>query len=155
MACASLSATTVPGIAAADRSRAPQPFVRFGADAGQEGSGLGLSLVAAIARLHRGRLELQSNDPGLRVMVDLPVRKRAQLAGEALTARALLPSLQSFTNCARAGPLSCLASACLLHTLSEGRFTGVAEGAAGSSVAAAAPQASTAMAANAVMIFMP
>jgi signal transduction histidine kinase len=62
-----------PGIAAADRSRAPQPFVRFGADAGQEGSGLGLSLVAAIARLHRGRLELQSNDPGLRVIVDLPV----------------------------------------------------------------------------------
>ena len=62
-----------PGIAAADRSRAPQPFVRLGADAGQEGSGLGLSLVAAIARLHRGRLELQSNDPGLRVIVDLPV----------------------------------------------------------------------------------
>ncbi len=61
-----------PGIAAADRSRAPQPFVRFGADAGQEGSGLGLSLVAAIARLHRGRFELQSNDPGLRVVVELP-----------------------------------------------------------------------------------
>jgi hypothetical protein len=28
--------------------------------------------VAAIARLHRGRLELHSNDPGLRVVVDLP-----------------------------------------------------------------------------------
>jgi signal transduction histidine kinase len=49
-----------------------QPFVRFGPTAKQEGSGLGLSLVAAIARLHRGRLELQSNDPGLKVVVELP-----------------------------------------------------------------------------------
>jgi len=61
-----------PGIAAEDRSRAVQPFVRVGGGAKQEGSGLGLSLVAAIARLHRGRLELQSNDPGLRVVVELP-----------------------------------------------------------------------------------
>jgi signal transduction histidine kinase len=61
-----------PGIAAEDRSRAGQPFARFSAPAGAEGSGLGLSLVAAIARLHRGRLELASNDPGLKVVVDLP-----------------------------------------------------------------------------------
>jgi len=61
-----------PGIAAENRARAVQPFVRFGAGAKSEGSGLGLSLVAAIARLHRGRLELESNDPGLRVVVDLP-----------------------------------------------------------------------------------
>jgi signal transduction histidine kinase len=61
-----------PGIAAENRARAVQPFVRFGAGAKSEGSGLGLSLVAAIARLHRGRLELESNEPGLRVVVDLP-----------------------------------------------------------------------------------
>jgi signal transduction histidine kinase len=61
-----------PGIAAQERSRAVQPFVRLGSGPKQEGSGLGLSLVAAIARLHRGRLELQSNEPGLRVVVDLP-----------------------------------------------------------------------------------
>jgi signal transduction histidine kinase len=61
-----------PGIAAENRARAMQPFVRFGAGAKSEGSGLGLSLVAAIARLHRGRLELENNDPGLRVVVDLP-----------------------------------------------------------------------------------
>jgi signal transduction histidine kinase len=61
-----------PGIAAADRARAGQPFVRFGSAAKHEGSGLGLSLVAAIARLHRGRLELESNEPGLRVVVELP-----------------------------------------------------------------------------------
>jgi signal transduction histidine kinase len=60
-----------PGIAAADRARAVQPFVRIG-HGKQEGSGLGLSLVAAIARLHRGRLQLESNEPGLRVVVELP-----------------------------------------------------------------------------------
>jgi signal transduction histidine kinase len=61
-----------PGIAAEDRARAGQPFVRFGADPAQHGSGLGLSLVAAIVRLHRGRLELQENNPGLRVVIELP-----------------------------------------------------------------------------------
>ncbi|MBV8145558.1 MAG: HAMP domain-containing histidine kinase [Gammaproteobacteria bacterium] len=61
-----------PGIAAADRARAGQPFVRFGSGAKPEGSGLGLSLAAAIARLHRGRLALESNEPGLRVVVELP-----------------------------------------------------------------------------------
>ncbi len=60
-----------PGIAAEDRARAAQPFARFGPGK-QGGSGLGLSLVAAIARLHRGRLELESNEPGLRVVVELP-----------------------------------------------------------------------------------
>ncbi len=62
-----------PGIAAEDRARAGQPFVRFGADTAQHGSGLGLSLVAAIVRLHRGRLELQENHPGLKVVIELPV----------------------------------------------------------------------------------
>ncbi len=61
-----------PGIAAADRARAGQPFTRFVTASAPDGSGLGLSLVAAIVRLHRGHLELQANDPGLRVLVDLP-----------------------------------------------------------------------------------
>jgi signal transduction histidine kinase len=61
-----------PGIDAADRARATQPFTRLAGGGKQEGSGLGLSLVAAIARLHRAHLELQSNEPGLRVVVDLP-----------------------------------------------------------------------------------
>lgn len=61
-----------PGIAADERARAVQPFVRIGAGAQHEGSGLGLSLVAAIARLHRGRVGLESNAPGLKVVVELP-----------------------------------------------------------------------------------
>jgi signal transduction histidine kinase len=60
-----------PGIAPEDRARAGQPFARFGPGK-SEGSGLGLSLVAAIARLHRGRLLLESNEPGLKVVVELP-----------------------------------------------------------------------------------
>lgn len=60
-----------PGISAEDRARAVQPFARFGPGK-QGGSGLGLSLVAAIVRLHRGRLALESNEPGLRVVVELP-----------------------------------------------------------------------------------
>lgn len=58
-----------PGIPAADRERALQPFVRLHDDSGASGgSGLGLSLVAAIARLHGARLELRENRPGLAVL---------------------------------------------------------------------------------------
>jgi signal transduction histidine kinase len=61
-----------PGMASADRARAGQPFMRFAAAESAEGSGLGLSLVAAIVRLHRGRLALEDNAPGLRVVAELP-----------------------------------------------------------------------------------
>lgn len=63
-----------PGISPEDRARAVQPFVRLG-HATDGSSGLGLSLVSAIARLHRARLVLESNEPGLRVVVDLSGRE--------------------------------------------------------------------------------
>ncbi len=64
-----------PGVPADHRVRAVQPFVRLGqGGGGPDSSGLGLSLVAAIARLHRGRLSLENNDPGLRVVVELPAK---------------------------------------------------------------------------------
>ena len=62
-----------PGMPAEERQRAGQPFVLVGQRSGIEGSGLGLALVAAIARLHRARLTLESNDPGLRAVVSLPL----------------------------------------------------------------------------------
>ncbi|HYF52703.1 MAG TPA: two-component sensor histidine kinase, partial [Salinarimonas sp.] len=37
------------------------------------GFGLGLSLVAAVARLHGGRLVLEDNRPGLRATLALPL----------------------------------------------------------------------------------
>ncbi len=65
-----------PGVPADDRMRAVQPFVRIGQSGRPDSSGLGLSLVSAIARLHRARLSLENNDPGLRVVVELPLQLR-------------------------------------------------------------------------------
>lgn len=61
-----------PGVPEADRERVLSRFVRLEASRSQPGSGLGLSLVAAIARHHRGELVLSDADPGLRVTLRLP-----------------------------------------------------------------------------------
>jgi signal transduction histidine kinase len=61
-----------PGIPQQDRERILQPFVRLERDREKMGSGLGLSLVAAVMRLHRAKLELLDNDPGLLVRCVLP-----------------------------------------------------------------------------------
>ncbi|MFA7307125.1 MAG: ATP-binding protein [Hyphomicrobium sp.] len=60
-----------PGIAADDRGRALKRFVRLEASRTQPGTGLGLSLVAAVARLHHGEVRLEDNQPGLKVIVVL------------------------------------------------------------------------------------
>ena len=60
-----------PGIAQRDRAAALKPFVRLAFAQAKEGSGLGLSLVAAIARLHHAQLLLEDNEPGLRVRLGL------------------------------------------------------------------------------------
>jgi signal transduction histidine kinase len=56
-----------PGIPDAERGRVLEPFVRLEESRSTPGSGLGLSLVAAVARLHDARLTLDDNAPGLRV----------------------------------------------------------------------------------------
>ena len=61
------------GIPAADRGRVLDRFVRLEDSRSRPGSGLGLSLATAIARLHGGDLTLADNDPGLRVTMTLPV----------------------------------------------------------------------------------
>jgi signal transduction histidine kinase len=63
------------GIPAEDRQRILQPFVRLERDREQVGSGLGLSLVAAVMRLHRATIELLDNHPGLVVRCRLPYRR--------------------------------------------------------------------------------
>jgi signal transduction histidine kinase len=65
------------GIAAADRARVLKRFVRLEASRTRPGTGLGLSLVAAVARLVGGRLTLEDNAPGLKVALVLPRRTRA------------------------------------------------------------------------------
>ena len=61
-----------PGIADADRSRVVERFVRLEQSRSEPGSGLGLSLASAVARLHGGELKLEDNQPGLRTTIALP-----------------------------------------------------------------------------------
>lgn len=61
-----------PGIPPEDRARVVERFVRLEKSRTMPGSGLGLSLVAAVARLHGGELRLEDNAPGVRAVVDLP-----------------------------------------------------------------------------------
>jgi signal transduction histidine kinase len=61
-----------PGIPEADRARAVERFVRLERSRSQPGSGLGLSLAAAVARLHGGELSLADNQPGLKSVIALP-----------------------------------------------------------------------------------
>ncbi len=70
---------TGPGVPDEDRERVVQRFVRLENSRNEPGSGLGLSLVAAVAEAHGGRLELSEGPgrvgemgPGLRVALILP-----------------------------------------------------------------------------------
>ena len=62
-----------PGIPDADRNRVLDRFVRLEGSRSQPGSGLGLSLVQAVAHLHGGELRLEDNAPGLRIVLSIPV----------------------------------------------------------------------------------
>ncbi len=58
-----------PGIPHADRERALKRFVRLEESRSRPGSGLGLSLAAAVARLHGGSIVLLDNEPGVRAVL--------------------------------------------------------------------------------------
>ncbi|QHQ36558.1 sensor histidine kinase [Algicella marina] len=66
-------ADTGPGIAPDARMRVTERFVRLDESRQTEGAGLGLSLVKAVAELHRGSLLLEDNSPGLRAVLEFPV----------------------------------------------------------------------------------
>jgi len=70
---------TGPGVPEEDRDRVIQRFVRLEKSRHQPGAGLGLSLVAAVAEAHGGRLELSEGPgsvgdagPGLRTALVFP-----------------------------------------------------------------------------------
>ena len=70
---------TGPGVPDGDRERVVERFVRLENSRNEPGAGLGLSLVAAVAEAHGGRLELAEGPgkvgemgPGLRVALILP-----------------------------------------------------------------------------------
>jgi signal transduction histidine kinase len=66
-----------PGIPAEARDQVLQRFFRLDTSRTTPGSGLGLSLVAAVVKLHRAHLLLSDNKPGLRVALDFVNATRA------------------------------------------------------------------------------
>ena len=60
------------GVPPEDRQRITDRFVRLENSRSRTGSGLGLSLVAAVARLHNGELRIEDHDPGARFVLALP-----------------------------------------------------------------------------------
>ncbi len=62
-----------PGIPPNERGKATDRFYRGETARSTPGSGLGLSLVLAVARLHGGILRLEDNNPGLRAILSLPL----------------------------------------------------------------------------------
>jgi signal transduction histidine kinase len=72
-----------PGLAADQRARIFERFVRFNAPAnGDRGSGLGLTISKSIIELHGGRIyaEPASGPNGLRVTFEIPTARDAKLA---------------------------------------------------------------------------
>ncbi len=61
-----------PGIAAADRERVTERFMRLESARDLPGSGLGLTLVKAVVDAHGGELRFDDNRPGLSVTVHIP-----------------------------------------------------------------------------------
>ena len=55
-----------PGIPPEHRARVTERFVRLESSRNSPGTGLGLSLVAAVARMHEAELTFDDNHPGLR-----------------------------------------------------------------------------------------
>jgi signal transduction histidine kinase len=63
---------TGPGIPAIERARVVDRFVRLESSRHSPGTGLGLSLAAAVARMHDAELLLSDNAPGLRAALSFP-----------------------------------------------------------------------------------
>ncbi|MEN8251145.1 MAG: HAMP domain-containing sensor histidine kinase [Bacteroidota bacterium] len=65
-------ADTGVGIPENERKKVLEPFYRLEKHRDHQGNGLGLSLVAAIIKFHKGSIEFQDNNPGLSVSIYLP-----------------------------------------------------------------------------------
>jgi signal transduction histidine kinase len=61
-----------PGVHPSDRNRIFERFYRVDRARATPGDGLGLSLVAAVAELHDAKVFALDNEPGLKMVVELP-----------------------------------------------------------------------------------
>jgi signal transduction histidine kinase len=62
-----------PGIPEAEHQHVFRRFYRLERSRGTPGNGLGLSLVAAVARLHGARIDMFDNAPGLKIELHFPL----------------------------------------------------------------------------------
>jgi signal transduction histidine kinase len=76
-----------PGIPEEDRVRVTERFVRLESSRNSPGTGLGLSLVAAVARLHEAELSFEDNHRGLRATLTFKPVEQAPRASKAAPAR--------------------------------------------------------------------
>ncbi|HEX4198728.1 MAG TPA: ATP-binding protein [Caulobacteraceae bacterium] len=70
-----------PGVPAAERERIFDRLYRLEQSRSTPGSGLGLSLVAAVARLHGATVQVRDADPGLEVQIAFPISRKADSLG--------------------------------------------------------------------------
>lgn len=69
-----------PGVPKGDLDRVTKRFARLETSRNTPGHGLGLSLVAAVAKLHGGRLELRQLAQGLSAIIQIPTDGARQAA---------------------------------------------------------------------------
>ena len=74
-----------PGIAQDEKAKVIERFYRGDSSRGTPGSGLGLSLAQAVAKLHGSTLELTDRNPGLCVLLALPPEAAPMAAANAAT----------------------------------------------------------------------
>jgi signal transduction histidine kinase len=80
-----------PGIPAEERTRVTERFVRLESSRNSPGTGLGLSLVAAVARMHEAELKFEDNHPGLRVSLSFQ-----RVAEEPRAVKTASPRVESY-----------------------------------------------------------
>lgn len=80
-----------PGVPEAYRDKVLERLFRLEQSRTSPGSGLGLSLVAAVAKSHGMELKLEDNNPGLRVVLRFPAAQTPAQTAEAQQAAKQLP----------------------------------------------------------------
>ena len=76
-----------PGIPVDECEHVFKRFYRLEQGRRTPGNGLGLSLVAAVARLHRARIEMLDNVPGLKIQLRFPSPTKSELENRGLSQR--------------------------------------------------------------------
>lgn len=69
-----------PGIPESQREHVFRRFYRLDQSRSSSGNGLGLSMVSAVVSMHNGRIELQSNNPGLKTVITLPLTAQPRIS---------------------------------------------------------------------------